>query len=324
MERVLPFVLLISGFSGVILCKPEYHFVNETKNWIDAQTHCRNAYIDLATIHDMEDISRVKSIIKNEKSAVWIGLYKTDVDLWKWSLEDKSLYSPGEYEFRNWDTTQPTLEPNEECVRALEGNGKWHDAACDEQHIFFCYDENLNATLINESKTGHSAKAYCREKYKDLASIRNLKENQQLHEIAQKKSFWIGLIRDSWKWSDGSNSSFQYWSSGELFNPVNSNEYCAVITPSDGLWGDRTCTALLPFLCQKEKEIKERKTIKVKLKSETAINMEDPKVQAAILQQIHERLQLSSDVKVTWKKQADGNVFHENKERKKKRKREDL
>ena len=126
-----------------MLCTPrEYHFVKESKTWTEAQTHCRKTYTDLATIDDMEDWSLIKNIIKDGKNGVWIGLHKTDISLWKWSLENRSLYSPEENEFRNWSSGEPG-GGKEGCVTISDDamvNGQWHDWPCITEHAFLCYD----------------------------------------------------------------------------------------------------------------------------------------------------------------------------------------
>uniref|UniRef100_A0A3P9ATG8 C-type lectin domain-containing protein n=1 Tax=Maylandia zebra TaxID=106582 RepID=A0A3P9ATG8_9CICH len=54
------------------------------------------------------------------------------------------------------------------------------------------------------------AQNYCRKTYTDLASVRNQSEIPQLKAIATSTA-WIGLYRNSWKWSDGSTLSFTNW-----------------------------------------------------------------------------------------------------------------
>uniref|UniRef100_A0A4W6EB35 C-type lectin domain-containing protein n=1 Tax=Lates calcarifer TaxID=8187 RepID=A0A4W6EB35_LATCA len=73
----------------------------------------------------------------------------------------------------------------------------------------------------------------------DLASVRNMEENQKVTELLPLlKRIWIGLFRDSWKWSDGSNSSFRYWITGE---PNEGTENCvAADFNNSGKWEDHT------------------------------------------------------------------------------------
>ncbi|XP_031435032.1 lectin-like [Clupea harengus] len=156
------------------------------------------------------------------------------------------------------------------------------------------------------------AQLYCRDNHTDLASVTNLEENQHLYEISKNQPVWIGLFRDSWTWSDGANSSFRLWYSGEPDN-YGGIENCSMIRHTEDLWGVNKCANHYPFLCYKELNVQNKSTMKVKLKFDSPIDMEDPVVQAAILQQIHKQLQergLPSDTKVTWKKQIDGKVFH--------------
>ncbi|XP_030649792.1 C-type mannose receptor 2-like [Chanos chanos] len=194
----------------------QYHFVNVEKNWTEAQTHCREHYTDLATIDNQEDVNELVRTVNDNAEHVWIGLEKRGDVKWQWSLGDRQFYREGEMEFRNWEDNQP--DGNADCRKA---------------------------------------QSYCRETHTDLVSVRNQTENQDIHEImtaANVTIAWIGLFRDSWKWSDHSNSSFRYWRPGIPDNR-GGNENCAVvwIDRDVGQWGDWTCDRKTQFVCYEDK-----------------------------------------------------------------------
>ncbi|KAA8577397.1 hypothetical protein FQN60_016764, partial [Etheostoma spectabile] len=85
---------------------------------------------------------------------------------------------------------------------------------------------NVTFVLVNSSLTWTGAQNYCRTQYTDLASVRDMTENQKIHGMLGGRGvFWIGLFRDSWKWSDGSSSSFSFWKTGQPDNK-NPNQTC--------------------------------------------------------------------------------------------------
>ncbi|XP_059188290.1 lectin-like isoform X2 [Centropristis striata] len=94
------------------------------------------------------------------------------------------------------------------------------------------------------------AQSYCREHHTDLASVRNQAENQKVQELVPGVwAVWIGLFRDSWKWSDGSSSSFRYWKSGQPDNYGGKEDCAAADFSSSGGWRDRKCDQKFPFIC---------------------------------------------------------------------------
>uniref|UniRef100_A0A8C7DVS1 C-type lectin domain-containing protein n=1 Tax=Oncorhynchus kisutch TaxID=8019 RepID=A0A8C7DVS1_ONCKI len=103
--------------------------------------------------------------------------------------------------------------------------------------------------FINEAKTWHEAQSYCRKYYTDLASVRNQTQNHEVVTVAAANEGWIGLFRDSWKWSAGSNSSFTYWIK-EKPNNSKGNQDCASTRLNNlGRWEDMQCYINSPFIC---------------------------------------------------------------------------
>ena len=111
---------------------------------------------------------------------------------------------------------------------------------------------NVKFIRINTNMTWTEAQSYCRANYTDLASVRNETENQKVAELMDPGEIvWIGLFRDYWKWSDGSDSSLRYWEEGQ---PTDTSHRCAAANFYDfGRWGAEDCSINLLFICYKGK-----------------------------------------------------------------------
>ncbi|XP_066513144.1 macrophage mannose receptor 1-like [Hoplias malabaricus] len=251
-------ILQLSAVCGVsAYTSYRYVFVNENKNWTEAQSYCRETHTDLATVNNMEEMKNLNTTLKDKTtSSVWIGLNRGNTGRWLWSLADGGLYSEGE-EYRNWYSGQPDNSGGiEYCVTMWNNPGKWNDDRCDKLHPFVCYDEK-NSThryiFMNETKTWAEAQSYCREHFTDLVTVRNRTENDEIWGLSHNNDgVWIGLFNDSWQWSDQSNSSFRYWRSGPDNYGNNGQQQCAVVT-EDGQWTNLTCDNKLPFVCRQNK-----------------------------------------------------------------------
>ncbi|XP_053471825.1 C-type mannose receptor 2-like isoform X3 [Ictalurus furcatus] len=206
----------------------------------------------------MGEMMKLNYTLKMETvKKAWIGLQREGTGKWQWSLADQTFYRDGDT-YRNWSSGEPDNQGgNEFCVQMQKSTGSWYDDRCDRTYSFVCYEEkNTNTNrymFINERKTWYDAQTYCREKYTDLVSVRNKTENEEIRKVIQSATdvyVWIGLFKDSWKWSDQSNSSFRYWSSDKPSGGLN----CAAVNVSDqDHWTNVDCTEKLPFICHEKR-----------------------------------------------------------------------
>ncbi|XP_078020508.1 C-type mannose receptor 2-like isoform X2 [Epinephelus lanceolatus] len=247
------FLLLLMGQCSFFMCHlHEYHFVNQTKNWTEAQQYCREHHTDLATVSNMTDMERLRDSAQNQDGA-WIGLYsdpeRNERGMWHWQWSLPGL------EFNDRESRWHEEEPNdlyspEKCVQMH--NHIWWDAPCSYNHKCICYDErkqsNKRFHLIEDKMSWPQAQSYCRENHTDLVSgDQQLEDNEFKREYKSNEVVWIGLFRDSWRWSDGSSFSFRYWDL-ELFRDEDSSKKCAV-TLLDGKWSSDECEETKPFFC---------------------------------------------------------------------------
>lgn len=78
------------------------------------------------------------------------------------------------------------------------------------------------------------------------SSIQNKTDNDAINKIAGSDVVWIGLHREK-EWSDGSNSLFRDWASGQ---PGGAFEQCVSADVTDqGRWSAVNCSLLLNFIC---------------------------------------------------------------------------
>ncbi|XP_051981910.1 macrophage mannose receptor 1-like isoform X1 [Xyrauchen texanus] len=288
----------------------QFVFVNELKTYDDAQSFCRKHHNDLATIEDMTDLNDLQNTVRGiTETSAWIGLKKEGPPLWYWSLNNREFYREGEAEYRNWLTGEPNnWGGNQNCV-AIDDGGKFQDRSCSNQFQFICYDGNVNVAqryvFINQKMTRNDAQMYCRTTHTDLVSIRNLEENQQVQAVVPAGAVvYIGLYKESYRWSDNSSSLFRRWSLNE---PDNSGP-CVEHIFQLNAWRDQICSTARPFICT---SVLKMQILRVKVKS--SLNVNDPAMMTTVLQKIQQNLVnlgMSKDAKLVWRVQSDGAVFH--------------
>ncbi|XP_074498856.1 C-type mannose receptor 2-like [Sebastes fasciatus] len=292
----------------------------------EAQSYCREKYTDLATIDNMEDVKILNNMVDLNKMVnpdnsheAWIGLYD-DQDSWRWSLSDTSFYKQGETEFRRWTSGEPNNWISGQHCAQMFSSGEWGDTSC-ESHLkavcLYVRGPNVKFILINIFMTWTEAQSYCRDRYTDLASVRNMTDNQKVQELVPAgENVWIGLFRDSWKWSDGSNSSIRYWSAGQPNNYAGIQP-CVAAHFDSGKWNDVSCDVKRAFICYSPPTTKQVIRLSL-LKENPSLDLNDPAVMESILKQLKQRLKdqgVNDDIKLSWKKQPDGKVFHKEKKK---------
>ena len=231
-------------------CSHDYILIHtESKTWSEAQAYCREKYTDLAIINNNLDMNRVVDKMENVYNDFWIGLYE-GVVTWRWSLSDKSYYASLGAEFRNWGVGEPNDESGIQQCAAIQHTGDWKVLGCDVLNYFLCFDDRTGAPegtiLVETAMKWVDAQGYCRKHHTDLVSVRKEGENQKIQSmIPEGKQAWIGLFQDSWTWSDGSYSSFRYWS--QTRDSTGEGPKCAHVY--DRTWSVRSCKTTSMFLC---------------------------------------------------------------------------
>ncbi|XP_039667434.1 macrophage mannose receptor 1-like [Perca fluviatilis] len=227
----------------------DYHFIGENMTWKAAQKYCRKYHTDLATVSNQTDMKRLlNSTTEQYPDGAWIGLQDNTPNIvWHWSLpgvkfnETESKWSQGE---------PNNLGKQENCVMKMK-NDKWNDISCSNSYNFICYDEDKKSDktfyISHKKMNWTDAQRFCRENYTDLISgVKQLGDFKTQHQN-DAETFWIGLFRDCWCWSDGSNFSFRSWDK----DPKKS---CAMTT-LNGKWSSDDCDETKPFFCYNDSVI---------------------------------------------------------------------
>ncbi|XP_048826352.1 putative C-type lectin domain family 20 member A [Brienomyrus brachyistius] len=220
-----------------------FTWINQHRNWSDAQSYCRYNYTDLATVRNQEDNDLIHTMVTNG-TWVWIGLFQ---DTWEWS--DLSNSS-----FRNWKNGQNDYVNNACALAQVTWPGTWDVTPCVEQHPFICYDDCL--ILVNRTMTWNVSLNYCRTHYFDLASVQNKEIQYWVSRRAEKAStdhVWLGLrfscSPNFWFWVSSENVSYQTWPPNNISNSNLCETTGAVQSGNPDYWVSLPETEELNFMC---------------------------------------------------------------------------
>uniref|UniRef100_A0A3Q2PZ40 C-type lectin domain-containing protein n=1 Tax=Fundulus heteroclitus TaxID=8078 RepID=A0A3Q2PZ40_FUNHE len=141
LATVPKFLFYFADWVNLSSCRVfDYHFVDQPLTWTEAQTYCRQRYVDLATIHNSEQIAQLLNTLSSfgHASEVWVGLfYKIH---WAWS----DGFSGSGADYRSWKTSdnEPNFASASQFCVCTDGNGTWWDDFCGNHYPFLCYNGN--------------------------------------------------------------------------------------------------------------------------------------------------------------------------------------
>ncbi|KAG8006311.1 Actin filament-associated protein 1, partial [Nibea albiflora] len=116
---------------------------------------------------------------------VWIGVY-SNVS-WSWS----DGYNGSGADYRDWVKNTPSYSQN--CVHIKKDN-LWDVWGCSETYPSICNNGTQQAphfVYVSTSMNWSDAQKYCRENYRDLATVRNDTENYEAENLAGGLWTWI-------------------------------------------------------------------------------------------------------------------------------------
>ncbi|KAM4581475.1 C-type mannose receptor 2-like isoform 2-T2 [Odontesthes bonariensis] len=235
-------MIVITVFCSCSLGSSEFHHINMSKTYDEAKRYCREMYTDLATVHSSDDMNELIEAAQTDRA--WIGLEAENVSMWHWSLSDQKT------NYFNWNASKPQQTIEEACA-SMDENGKWFSVNCAALRSFVCHgnDEASNANFFDTPKSWRDAQSHCRNLSSDLVTIHSAQKNEAVKNVSESKDVWIGLFRDHWKWSDGSNSSFRFWKPNRP-NKLDRQKCVAAIFIHEGKWNNRNCITKFNFICQ--------------------------------------------------------------------------
>ncbi|RXN31587.1 macrophage mannose receptor 1-like protein [Labeo rohita] len=230
--------------------KHQYHFINEMKNWTEAQRYCREKYTDLATVDNMHDMNEInQSVNDGSVEFVWIGLQKAGHDEWQWSSGEPALNL-------SWGDKQP--EGRDIC--GMIENENLGDLPCYDNRHFIC-NNNAELILIKENLMWSEALRYCRQKHMDLVSVHSKEIQRRVMNVVKRAStaaVWLGLRHSCtvgiWFWVSGETVCYQNWAPGNGTSEENCEHTVrsgAVQSGGDQRWISRPGNDKLNFICSR-------------------------------------------------------------------------
>ncbi|XP_027869332.1 mucin-5AC-like isoform X2 [Xiphophorus couchianus] len=246
-RRTSTMVLIITS---VIFMSPlessGFQLTTEKMKYDKARTYCRNMSTDVATVYSLAEVNIMINLVLPTASNIWIGLELGNLWIWHWTGSDQGT------SFLNWDSGEPQDKKQEACA-VMNQNGMWLEKDCGTPESFVCQGVGDVRTYIfvQTKKSWRDARGYCWNLSSDLVTIHSTEENKAVRNISTSEKLWIGLFKDPWTWSGGSNSSFRFWDTNEPRYGSNGNCVTADLG-NNGTWSSQNCNNGNSVICGTE------------------------------------------------------------------------
>ncbi|TSK13141.1 C-type mannose receptor 2 [Bagarius yarrelli] len=195
------FFFFLAALTGATcLIRRKHVLVSINSSWFNAQTHCRQNYVDLSTLDSEEELSKFKLDVRNNVVRSWIGLNKRPDQM------DFSQWSDGTvFKFALWQSGKPDNKATEHCASAY--NAQLNDYGCENLIPFVCYTWEPTLIFVQDLKTWYEALVHCRTWYTELISLSTERDFLLVNAkftVLQSVSVWTGLnfLDGSWFWSN--------------------------------------------------------------------------------------------------------------------------
>ena len=218
--------------------------VRKEKKWKEARKHCTEHYNDLVSISNQAQDNRLRSkMLKRVESEFWIGLYKEEDGVWKWS-------GGTEASFFNWADADER-DSEDKCCAVIHETG-WRRKKCEDKFQFVCLNSKL--VLVKENKTWEEAMEQCHTQHGDLVSLTSeIVVARTLAAIgdAQADHVWTGMryLADSWLWVNGDEVEYQAWSTGDQPQCPAWTHHCGALSLTGKHLESWDCADKLNFVC---------------------------------------------------------------------------
>lgn len=245
MKKSALIFLILTGLFEVALCNlyGKNIYYTKLKTWSEARKYCREHHTDLSSITGQDENQKLldERYTNSRSVRAWIGLYRDENNMWKWSGGKKALFNRSRL-----------MNTNEENRCVVQNEQGWWKMDCEDEFNFYCFESSM--VLVKENKTWEEAMEQCRQQHTDLVSLCDesaLIKTLQACREAQTDHVWIGLryLAGNWLWVNGDNMRYYAWREEKAPQCPAKSCLCGALSLEGQLWDSRDCEDKLNFVC---------------------------------------------------------------------------